>query len=80
MYRHKSMLYSSKEPSEGYGFYSLLFAKQNKADKKALKAAQKAACRNVGSSGRLPAALQGEHIWAGGDGLLFHWIKILVEI
>lgn len=74
------MLYGSKEPSERYGFYSLLFAKQNKADKKALKAAQKAACRNVGSSGRLPAALQGEHIWAGGDGLLFHWIKILVEI
>lgn len=29
---------------------------------------------------RLPAALQGEHIWAGGDRLLFHWIKILVEI
>lgn len=27
MYRHKSMLYSLKELSEGYGFYSLLFTK-----------------------------------------------------
>lgn len=53
---------------------------ETKQTKKPLQAAQKAACRNVGSSGRLPAALQGEHIWAGGDGLLFHWIKILVEI
>jgi len=35
-------------------------------------------------AGRAPAgtwaAWQGEHIWAGGDGLLSHWIKILVEI